>query len=68
MLTAAAVMVVTHYSTLFVTNMVLRLVVRVALAALLYVVVMKAAHVTIMDECIEFIKRKFVKTHANKEQ
>ena len=68
MLTAAAVMVVTHYSTLFVTNMVLRLVARVALAALLYVVVMKAAHVTIMDECIEFIKRKFVKTHANKEQ
>ena len=66
MLASAGVMIVTHYlttsllcgiSTFFASPFVL-LPVRVVIAAILYYCVMKAARVKIMDECINYIRRK----------
>lgn len=63
MLSAAAVMVVDHFATLFLSRyMVILLLARILLAAILYFAIMKIAHVQIMDECIQFAKRKFKKS------
>lgn len=57
LLAAAAVMAVTFWLTAGIGNRLLLLSVRVVLAAVLYVLIMKAARVKMLDECIAFIKR-----------
>ncbi len=61
LLAALAVMTVTHFATMAITNLYLLLLARVAMAAGLYYLVMKVARVKILDECIGFIKGKKVK-------
>lgn len=58
LLTALAVMTVTHYATLAIHSLVLLLASRIVLAAALYFIVMKIARVKILDECIQFILKK----------
>lgn len=58
MLIAAAVMVVTHYLTLWLSGYVVVLIVRVVIAALLYVGAMRLFHAEIMSECIAYFKKK----------
>jgi O-antigen/teichoic acid export membrane protein len=55
------VMAVTYVVTLPVDNVYLLLCLRVAVAALLYVGVMKMLHVKMMDECLQFIFKKLHK-------
>lgn len=57
LLAAAAVMAVTFWLTAGIGNRLLLLSVRVVLAAVLYVLIMKVARVKMLDECIAFIKR-----------
>ena len=61
MLVAAGVMVVTHFCTLPIANYWLLLAARVAMAAVLYFVVMKLSRAVILDECIDFAKKKVMK-------
>ncbi len=61
LLAALAVMTVTHFATMAITNLYLLLLARVVMAAGLYYLVMKVARVKILDECIGFLKRKKVK-------
>ena len=66
MLASAGVMVVTHYLTTLLSNSIapyiaspyILLPLRVVIAAALYFCVMKLARVKIMDECINYIRRK----------
>ena len=58
MVIAAAVMLATHYATLSVNSLWLLLLVRIALAAVLYYVVMRLLNVAILNECLQFIRRK----------
>ena len=58
MLIALVVMGVTYLVTQFISNMYLLLVVRILLAATLYVLTMKLLHARILEECIEFIRSK----------
>ena len=58
MVVAAVVMVVTRYATLAVGSLWLLLVVRVVVAALLYYAVMRLLHVAILNECLQFIRKK----------
>ena len=60
-LAALAVMVVTYFITLPVSSMWLLLIARIAVAALLYYVVMRLAHAVILEECVTFIKSKIRK-------
>ena len=57
LLAAAAVMAVTFWLTAGIGNRLLLLSVRVVLAAVLYILIMKVARVKMLDECIAFIKR-----------
>jgi O-antigen/teichoic acid export membrane protein len=58
MLIALAVMGVTYLVTQSISNMVLLLLARIAIAAVLYVVTLKLLHARILEECIEFIRSK----------
>ncbi len=57
---ALAVMVVTHYLTLSVTPLWLLLTVRVVLAALLYYLVMRLSGAKILQESMQFLKKRTV--------
>ena len=58
MIIAAGVMIGTHYLTLFVANLWILLLVRIALAAILYYLIMRLLHVVILKECMQFILKK----------
>jgi len=58
MLIAAAVMVATHYITLSIANLWLLLLARIAVAALLYYIIMRLLNVAIFKECMQFILKK----------
>lgn len=58
MLIALAVMVVTYFVTLHISNMLLLLVARVLIAAALYFITMKLLRARILEDCIEFIRSK----------
>ncbi len=58
MLSAAAVMAVSYFITLPITQMWAMLIVRIAVATFLYLVVMKILRIEILNECIGFIKKK----------
>lgn len=58
LLAALAVMVVTHLLTAGIESLALLLFARIVLAGLLYYMVMRAARVRILDECIRFILKK----------
>ena len=58
MLIALAVMVLTYFVTLYISNMWMLLAARVLLAAALYLMVMKLLRARILEECIEFIRSK----------
>ena len=55
---AAIVMLATHYMTLSIDTLWLLLLVRVIIAALLYSIVMRLLNVTILKECLQFIRKK----------
>jgi mannose/fructose/N-acetylgalactosamine-specific phosphotransferase system component IID len=57
-LAAAAVMAVTYLLTKGIANLWLLISVRVVVAALLFIGIMRLAHAAILDECIQFIRRK----------
>ena len=58
MFIAAAVMVATYYITLSITTLWVLLVVRIAVAAALYLVIMRLLNVAILKECLQFIRKK----------
>ena len=58
-LAATAVMLATGYLTASITSLWLLLLCRVALAAMLYLLVMKVARAKILDETLDFVKNKF---------
>ena len=58
MLIALAVMVVTYFVTLHISNMLMLLVARVLIAAALYFITMKLLRAQILEDCIEFIRSK----------
>ena len=58
MFTAAAVMLVTRYVTLPITNLWLLLLARMVVASLLYYVIMRLLNVVILKECLQFIRKK----------
>ena len=60
-LAALAVMTATHFTTLTITPLWLLLLTRVAVAAVLYYIVMRLAHAVILEECVTFIKSKIRK-------
>lgn len=55
---AAGVMLATHYLTLPITNLWLLLSGRIATAAILYYAIMRLLHVAILNECLQFIRKK----------
>ena len=55
---AAVVMLVTHYVTLPITSLWLLLFTRIALAAALYYGMMRLLHVAILNDCLQFIRKK----------
>ena len=57
-LTAAAVMLATHYATLPIGNLWLLLLARIVMAAVLYYVIMRLLNVAILKECMQFILKK----------
>ena len=58
MLSAAAVMVVTHLATHAIPNLALLLLSRIVIASLLYLAIMKIAKVEILNECLRFVRKK----------
>jgi len=58
MLAAIAIMVVTYFSTAWLSGQWLLLIGRVALAAALYLLVMKLLHVKMLEECIAFVRNR----------
>ena len=60
-LISGAVMLVSYVATTQITNVYLLLALRIVLAAVLYVGVMKLLRVKIMDECIKFLSKKMNK-------
>lgn len=58
MLAAAGVMVVTYLLTSYIENPKLLLPLRIVIAAILYFAVMKVAKAAILEECLNFIKKK----------
>lgn len=58
MLIALAVMVLTYFVTLHISNMLILLVARVLIAAALYLLAMKLLRAQILEDCIEFIRSK----------
>ena len=57
-LIAAVVMLATHYATLSITSLWLLLLTRIIVAAALYFMVMRLLNVTILKECLQFIRKK----------
>jgi hypothetical protein len=57
-LITAIVMVATHYATLAITNLWLLLLIRIMMAAALYLVAMRLLNVAILKECLQFIRKK----------
>ncbi len=57
-LIAAAVMTFTYWVTMPIANLILLLAVRIVLAALLYLGILKILHAKILDECIAFLKKR----------
>ena len=57
-LIAVLVMLATHYATLSISTLWLLLLARVITAALLYFIVMRLLNVTILKECLQFIRKK----------
>lgn len=55
------VMALVWFTTNGISSLVIRLLLRIVMAALLYVVVMKAARVSILDECLAFVSGRFGK-------
>lgn len=55
---ALLVMALTHTATTAIANQYLLLTARIALAATAYFIIMKIARVKILDECIDFVKKK----------
>ena len=55
---AAFVMIAAHYATSWMTIAPLLLLVRVVVAGILYLVVMKLAHAQILDECLHYVTHK----------
>lgn len=66
MLIALAVMVVTYFVTLHISNMLMLLVARVLIAAALYFITMKLLRARILEDCIEFIRSKKSKSSTYK--
>ena len=60
-LAALGVMAVTYVATIGIQQVVLLLLCRIAIAAVLYYLVMRVAGATILKECMAFVKRKFGK-------
>lgn len=60
-LISGAVMLVSHVATTQITNVYLLLALRIVMATVLYVGVMKLLRVKIMDECIKFLSKKMNK-------
>ena len=58
MIIAAAVMIGTHYLTIFITNLWMLLLARIALAAILYYAIMRLLNVVILKECMQFLLKK----------
>ena len=58
MVISLGVMVLTYAITMLIHNLYLLLVARVFVAVALYIIVMRLTHAKVMDECIQFIKRK----------
>ena len=65
MLIALAVMVVTYFVTLHISNMLMLLVARVLIAAALYFITMKLLRARILEDCIEFIRSKKSKSSTS---
>lgn len=65
MLIALAVMVVTYFVTLHISNMLMLLVARVLIAAALYFITMKLLRAQILEDCIEFIRSKKSKSSTS---
>lgn len=57
-LAAIITMVITYFLTFAIENSLLLLVSRIVLAAVIYFVIMKLLHVIILDECLEFIRKR----------
>ncbi len=66
MFIALAVMVVTYFVTLHISNMLMLLVARVLIAAALYFITMKLLRARILEDCIEFIRSKKSKSSTYK--
>lgn len=56
---ALCVMVATHYLTSSIENLWILLVVRIVIAAALYFVVLKLAHAKILEESLQFVRKRF---------
>ena len=65
MIIALAVMVVTYFVTLHISNMLMLLVARVLIAAALYFITMKLLRARILEDCIEFIRSKKSKSSTS---
>ena len=65
MFIALAVMVVTYFVTLHISNMLMLLVARVLIAAALYFITMKLLRARILEDCIEFIRSKKSKSSTS---
>lgn len=59
LIVAAAVMVFTGWVTATVDNLLMRLLLRIFIAASIYFIIMRTLRVKILDECLEFVRRKF---------
>lgn len=57
-LTALGVMLITYACTMMITNPYILLIVRVILAAALYYILMRAANVVVLKECMDFVFRR----------
>ena len=55
---SAVVMAVTHYATLWLTIAPVLLLARIALAAVLYLLLLKLAHAQILEECLHYVTPK----------
>ena len=60
-LAALAVMAATHFATHGISDMIVSLIARIAMAATLYYIIMKLAGAQILDDCMKFITQKLRK-------
>ena len=58
MLASAGVMAITYFATCFISNNIILLTARMIIAGLIYFLIMKLAHVEILNECLKFAKHK----------